>query len=101
MLEVTHEEIGICLDAFRSVHFIEPIYNDGEKILSLFMDQLVMKKKDEQWVEEISIEEGMKRLNDRRKWLLENVSSKERHRWSSQKNWGFHKRKYHVREVSH
>ncbi len=61
------------------------------------MDQLSdEKQKDEQWVEELALKEGMKRLNDREKMIIRKRFFKERHRWKLQKKLGFPKRKYHV-----
>ncbi len=68
VLEVTHEEIVFALDAIQDpVSLFEPIYNDGGDPIFV-MDQLSdEKQKDEQWVEELALKEGMKRLNDERK----------------------------------
>jgi RNA polymerase sporulation-specific sigma factor len=48
----------------------EPIYNDGGDPIFV-MDQLSDdKQKDEQWVEELALKEGMKRLNEREKMII-------------------------------
>ena len=48
----------------------EPIYNDGGDPIYV-MDQLSDEKnKDIQWVEELALKEGMRRLNDREKLIL-------------------------------
>jgi RNA polymerase sporulation-specific sigma factor len=71
VLEVTHEEIVCALDAIQDpVSLFEPIYNDGGDPIFV-MDQLSdEKQKDEQWVEELALKEGMKRLNDREKMII-------------------------------
>ncbi|MGE6589008.1 RNA polymerase sporulation sigma factor SigG [Bacillus mycoides] len=71
VLEVTHEEIVFALDAIQDpVSLFEPIYNDGGDPIFV-MDQLKdEKQKDEQWVEELALKEGMKRLNDREKMII-------------------------------
>ncbi|MGR5868084.1 RNA polymerase sporulation sigma factor SigG [Bacillus pacificus] len=71
VLEVTHEEIVFALDAIQDpVSLFEPIYNDGGDPIFV-MDQLSdEKQKDEQWVEELALKEGMKRLNDREKMII-------------------------------
>jgi RNA polymerase sporulation-specific sigma factor len=52
------------------VSLFEPIYNDGGDPIFV-MDQLSDdKNKDEQWVEELALREGMKRLNDREKMII-------------------------------
>ncbi|MBO1578778.1 MULTISPECIES: RNA polymerase sporulation sigma factor SigG [Bacillus] len=71
VLEVTHEEIVFALDAIQDpVSLFEPIYNDGGDPIFV-MDQLSdEKQRDEQWVEELALKEGMKRLNDREKMII-------------------------------
>ncbi|WP_336967127.1 RNA polymerase sporulation sigma factor SigG [Bacillus cereus] len=71
VLEVTHEEIVFALDAIQDpVSLFEPIYIDGGDPIFV-MDQLSdEKQKDEQWVEELALKEGMKRLNDREKMII-------------------------------
>ncbi|KFN03069.1 RNA polymerase sporulation sigma factor SigG [Bacillus clarus] len=71
VLEVTHEEIVFALDAIQDpVSLFEPIYNDGGDPIFV-MDQLSdEKQKDEQWIEELALKEGMKRLNDREKMII-------------------------------
>jgi RNA polymerase sporulation-specific sigma factor len=71
VLGVTHEEIVFALDAIQDpVSLFEPIYNDGGDPIFV-MDQLSdEKQRDEQWVEELALKEGMKRLNDREKMII-------------------------------
>lgn len=70
-LDVTHEEVVFALDAIQDpVSLFEPIYNDGGDPIYV-MDQLSDEKnKDVQWIEEIALKEGMRRLNDREKLIL-------------------------------
>ncbi|MBP0724823.1 RNA polymerase sporulation sigma factor SigG [Bacillus sp. RG28] len=71
VLGVTHEEIVFALDAIQDpVSLFEPIYNDGGDPIFV-MDQISDdRNKDEQWVEEFALREGMKRLNDREKMII-------------------------------
>lgn len=70
-LEMPHEEIVFALDAIQDpVSLFEPIYNDGGDPIFV-MDQLSDDKNlDHQWIEEIALKEGMRRLNDREKLIL-------------------------------
>ncbi|MFX3622634.1 MAG: RNA polymerase sporulation sigma factor SigG [Ectobacillus sp.] len=71
VLGVTHEEIVFALDAIQDpVSLFEPIYNDGGDPIFV-MDQLSDdRQRDEQWVEELALKEGMKRLNEREKMII-------------------------------
>lgn len=71
VLEVPHEEIVFALDAIQDpVSLFEPIYNDGGDPIYV-MDQLSDdRNKDTNWIEEIALQEGMRRLNDREKLIL-------------------------------
>ncbi|MCM3736934.1 RNA polymerase sporulation sigma factor SigG [Bacillus cytotoxicus] len=71
VLDVTHEEVVFALDAIQDpVSLFEPIYNDGGDPIFV-MDQLSDdKQRDEQWVEELALKEGMKRLNEREKMII-------------------------------
>lgn len=70
-LDIPHEDIVFALDAIQDpVSLFEPIYNDGGDPIYV-MDQLSDEKnKDIQWVEELALKEGMRRLNDREKLIL-------------------------------
>ena len=70
-LEVPQEEIVFALDAIQDpVSLFEPIYNDGGDPIFV-MDQISDEKnKDTNWIEEIALKEGMRRLNDREKMIL-------------------------------
>ena len=69
--EVTKEEITQALDAIQDpLSLYEPVYNDGADSLYV-MDQVRDKKNiDENWVEDISISEAMKKLNGREKIII-------------------------------
>ncbi len=71
VLDVPHEEIVFALDAIQDpVSLFEPIYNDGGDPIYV-MDQLSDEKnKDINWIEEIALKEGMRRLNEREKLIL-------------------------------
>jgi RNA polymerase sporulation-specific sigma factor len=71
VLEVPHEEIVFALDAIQDpVSLFEPIYNDGGDPIFV-VDQISDERnKDTQWVEELALKEGMRRLNDREKLIL-------------------------------
>lgn len=70
-LDVPKEEVVFALDAIQDpVSLFEPIYNDGGDPIFV-MDQISDDKaKDMQWIEEIALKEGMRRLNDREKMIL-------------------------------
>lgn len=71
VLEVPHEEIVFALDAIQDpVSLFEPIYNDGGDPIYV-VDQLSDEKnKDTQWIDEIALKEGMRRLNEREKLII-------------------------------
>ncbi|MFC0043473.1 RNA polymerase sporulation sigma factor SigG [Metabacillus iocasae] len=71
VLDVPHEEIVFALDAIQDpVSLFEPIYNDGGDPIYV-MDQLSDERnRDSQWVEELALKEGMRRLNEREKLIL-------------------------------
>ncbi|MFK2824917.1 RNA polymerase sporulation sigma factor SigG [Bacillus sp. B190/17] len=70
-LDVPKEEIVFALDAIQDpVSLFEPIYNDGGDPIFV-MDQLSDDShKDTNWIEEIALKEGLKRLNDREKMII-------------------------------
>lgn len=70
-LELPREEVVFALDAIQEpVSLFEPIYNDGGDPI-LVMDQISDEKNtDEAWLEEISIKEAMKKLNEREKHIV-------------------------------
>lgn len=70
-LEIPREDVVFALDAIQDpVSLFEPIYHDGGDAIYV-MDQISdSKNTDENWLENISINEAMKKLNDREKLIL-------------------------------
>ncbi|GAA0085464.1 RNA polymerase sporulation sigma factor SigG [Clostridium sp. MB05] len=70
-LNLPREEVVFALDAIQDpVSLFEPIYHDGGDAIYV-MDQISdSKNTDENWLENISIKEAMKKLNDREKLIL-------------------------------
>ena len=70
-LGMEKEDVVFALDAIQEpVSLFEPVYNDGTDAIFV-MDQLSDEKNlDENWIEEISLKEAMKRLNEREKHIL-------------------------------
>ena len=70
-LKVPREEVVFALDAIQDpVSLFEPIYHDGGDAIYV-MDQISDNKNlDDSWLENISIKEAMKKLNDREKLIL-------------------------------
>ncbi|ADK14301.1 MULTISPECIES: RNA polymerase sporulation sigma factor SigG [Clostridium] len=70
-LNIPREEVVFALDAIQDpVSLFEPIYHDGGDAIYV-MDQISdTKNLDENWLENISIKEAMKKLNDREKLIL-------------------------------
>jgi RNA polymerase sporulation-specific sigma factor len=68
---IPKEEIVYALDAIQSpVSLYEPVYTEGGDVLYV-MDQISDKKnKEENWVEELSLVEAMKRLSKREKYII-------------------------------
>lgn len=69
---VTKEEVTYALDAIQSpVSLYEPVFTDGGDPLYV-MDQISDKKHlEENWVEEISLSEAMKRLPERERHIID------------------------------
>lgn len=65
-IEMNKEDVVNALDAIATpMSLYEPVFQEGQDVLYL-MDQVSDKKnKEEKWVENISLNEAMKRLNDR------------------------------------
>lgn len=70
-LEIPKEDIVFALDAIQSpLSLYDPIYTDGGDTLYV-MDQISDKKnKEEAWVEELSLSDAMKRLNERENYII-------------------------------
>ncbi|MFI3201657.1 MAG: RNA polymerase sporulation sigma factor SigG [Eubacteriales bacterium] len=68
---ISKEEIVYALDAIQKpMSLYEPVFSEGGDTLYV-MDQISDKKnKEENWIEEISLSEAMKRLNDREKEII-------------------------------
>jgi RNA polymerase sporulation-specific sigma factor len=71
VLNVKKEDIVISLDAIQDpISLQEPIYNEASENLYI-MDQVKdTKNTDENWTENITISEAMKKLNDREKTII-------------------------------
>lgn len=70
-LKIPREDVVFALDAIQDpVSLFEPIYHDGGDAIYV-MDQISDNKNlDDSWLEDISIKEAMKKLNDREKLIL-------------------------------
>ncbi len=70
-LQVEKEDIVMSLDAIQDpVSLQEPVYNDGADSIYI-MDQVKDKKNtDEQWTENITIAEAMKKLTDKERMII-------------------------------
>lgn len=68
---IEKEEIVYALDAIQSpMSLYEPVYTEGGDALYV-MDQISDKKnREEKWIEDIVLEEAMKRLPDREKYII-------------------------------
>ncbi|MCT2538049.1 RNA polymerase sporulation sigma factor SigG [Aquibacillus koreensis] len=68
---VPHSDIVFAMDAIQDpVSLFEPIYNDGGDPIFV-MDQLSDENdKDSDWLDKLSLKEGMHRLNEREKMIL-------------------------------
>lgn len=69
---IPKEDIVFALDALQSpVSLHEPVYSDGGDTLYV-MDQISDKKnKEDTWVEELSLSDAMKRLNERENYIIQ------------------------------
>ena len=69
---IPKEEIVYALDAIQNpVSLYEPVYTEGGDVLYV-MDQISDKKnKEDNWVEELSLVEAMKRLSEREKYIIQ------------------------------
>lgn len=70
-LDVSKEEVVFALDAIQDpVSLFEPIYNDGGDPIFV-LDQLGDDRvKDDNWLDELALREGLKLLNDREKLII-------------------------------
>ena len=79
---IPREDIVYALDAIQSpMSLYEPIYTDGGDTLYV-MDQISDKKnKEELWVEQISLNDALKRLGEREKEIIVLRFFKAKHKW--------------------
>ncbi len=70
-LDMSKEDIIIALDAIQEpISLFEPVYNDGTDSIFV-MDQVKDdKNNDNKWIENISLNEAMKKLNEREKYII-------------------------------
>ncbi len=70
-IDLPKEDIVFALDAIQCpVSLYDPVYTDGGDTLYV-MDQISDKKsKEETWVEELSLSDAMKRLNERENYII-------------------------------
>lgn len=70
-LDIPEHDVIFALDAIQDpISLFEPVYHDGSDALFV-MDQVSDEKNiDTQWLENISLNEAMKRLNEREKHIL-------------------------------
>lgn len=68
---ISKEDIVMALDAIQMpMSLQEPVYSDGEDSLYI-MDQVSdQKNKEERWVEDLSLQAAMEKLNDREKYII-------------------------------
>ena len=68
---ISREDIVYALDAIQNpMSLYEPIFTDGGDTLYV-MDQIRDKKnREENWVEELSLEAAMERLNERERYII-------------------------------
>ena len=70
-LNVEREEIAFSFDAIQApVSLQEPIYNDGNDSISIIDQVKDSKNTDEIWSEKMTINQIMKRLNDKEKMII-------------------------------
>ena len=69
---ISKEDIMFALDAIQiPMSLQEPVYNDGGDALYV-MDQLSdQTNKEEKWVEDLSLEEAMKHLDERERYIIQ------------------------------
>lgn len=68
---ISKEDIVFALDAIQSpMSLQEPVYNDGGDALYV-MDQISdTKNREEKWIENLSLQAAMERLNEREKYII-------------------------------
>lgn len=69
-LEIKKEDVVLALEAIvEPVSLYEPVYSDGGDTIYV-MDQIGDAGNDDNWIDEISLKESIKKLNDREKRIL-------------------------------
>ena len=70
-LGVDKEEIALSLDAIQQpISLQEPVYGDGNENLYVLDQVKDRKNTDDQWAENITISEAMKKLNEKEKMII-------------------------------
>ena len=70
-LGVEREEIGCCLDAIQDpISLQEPIYSDGAENIYIIDQIKDPKNTDEQWIERMTIEGALNRLNEKERIIV-------------------------------
>ena len=71
-IDVAEEDVVLAMDAIQSpVSLYEPVYTEGGDTLYV-MDQISDKKnKEDLWIEEISLQEAMKKLGEREQHIID------------------------------
>ena len=89
------EEVVFALDAIQDpISLFEPVYHESGDALSI-MDQVSDdKNQDETWLENIALNEAMKRLNEREKHILSLRFLKEKLKWKWLRKLGYPKHKF-------
>ena len=89
---IAKEDILFALDAIQSpLSLYDPVYTDGGDTLYV-MDQISdTKNKEEKWVENLSLNDAMKRLNSRENHIIKLRFLKAKPRWKLQMKFIFHR----------
>ncbi len=70
-LEVEKEEIVFSFDAIQDpLSLQEPVYNDGSESMYILDQVKDRKNTDEQWVQNLTLAQAMKKLNQREKTII-------------------------------
>lgn len=84
-LEVDKEEIAFCLDAIQEpISLQEPVYGDDTE--NIYVEDQIKDKKnsDENWADDITISEAMKKLKEKERNIINKRFLKEELRWKWQ-----------------
>ena len=70
-LKVSREEIAFSFDAIQDpISLQEPVYNDGSESIYVVDQVKDTKNTDESWVENMTIKQTMKKLNNKEKMII-------------------------------